>query len=868
MNAETVNEERSTVPAEPRRPADRSDHYDADSIRVLEGLEAVRKRPAMYIGDTSMGGLHHLVYEVVDNSIDEAMAGFCKNINVRLNTDGSCTVVDDGRGIPVGPMDEPNNPAVHGKSALEVVLTTLHAGGKFDRSSYKVSGGLHGVGVSVVCGLSEAMSVEVQREGKIWSMRFGRGKATEPIREIGESAKTGTRIEFKPDPQIFPDTRFRFETLAHRLRELAYLNEGVSIKLVDERSGKADEFCFRDGLRAFVQYLNEGREPLHKVQVLRAVDEEQRLVCEVAFQYTDGYSETLLVFANNINNVDGGTHLTGFKTALTRTMNAYAKKYNLLKGDLVPAGEDLREGLTAVISVKVPEPQFEAQTKVRLMNPEVESFVEQTVNEQLRNWLEENPGDAKRVIQKGVQAAAAREAARRAREAARKTALSSGNLPGKLWDCRSRERDATELFLVEGDSAGGSAKQGRDSATQAILPLKGKILNVEKSRIDRILAHDEIRTVISAIGCGTGNEDFDLEKRRYGKIILMTDADVDGSHIRTLLLTFIFRHMRPLIDGGYVYVAQPPLYQLKKGKKLEYVLDDHVLNARLTEWGVAGTRLLVKEGDAAREISGDDLRALVEVADALHASMRVMRRRGVDVDEFIVRHRDAQAGSLPTLRVVLDGDERYFYSDEEFNEFRRQARQRYGDIEVIDGALIGLRRDALQGESSSGNGEEAAAPRMIRYDLPESRAIEEHLRKIESFGLAFSDWLIRREELITGELPPARFVLTPEEGAPLELDNLSLLASGVRDIGRRGVEVKRFKGLGEMNSDELWETTLDPARRSLMRVIVTEDPEDLEQKEADAREADRVFSILMGDNVASRREFIETNAIHVRNLDI
>jgi len=839
-------------------PPPSADSYGADSIKVLEGMEAVRKRPSMYIGDTGLHGLHHLIWEVVDNAVDEALAGFCRKITVKINTDGSCTVTDDGRGIPVEPKSIPENPQLDGKSTLEIVLTVLHAGGKFDRDSYAVSGGLHGVGVSVVNALSESLVVEVQRDGKVFTMRFERGRATTGVEIIGETTRTGTRVEFKPDAEIFDDTNFRTETVVTRLRELAYLNEGLRIAFADERSAKSEEYCYADGLRAFVEHMNEGKEGLHKVKVLSGRDDVQGLACKIAFQFNDSYNEILLAFANNIKNRDGGTHLSGFQTALTRTLNAHAKKNNLLKGDLQIKGEDWREGLTAIVSVQVREPDFQGQTKDRLMNAEVESYVQTVVNEQLTNWLEENPGDAKRVIQKGITAAAAREAARKAREATRKSALSSGSLPGKLWDCRNKNPDEAELFLVEGDSAGGSAKQGRDSSAQAILPLKGKILNVEKARPDRVLAHEEIKTIIGALGCGVpGTEDFDTTKCRYGKIIIMTDADVDGSHIRTLLLTFFFRNMPELIKSGYLYVAQPPLYLLKKGKKQDYVLNDTILDGKLTEWGLDGTRLAVQNnGTAERSISGDDLRSLVGVIDEVKYIERVMARRGIAFESFLKTHHTKKDAALPQIRAVLEETEHYFVDDAAFNAFRREAREKHGELEVIDGGL------SIPTEAGEG------AKPLVRYELPECRRLEKALRLIDEMGLPYNDYFGKREELVTGELTPAKYVLRPGEGDPLELDNLAQVAEKVRAIGQRGVSVKRFKGLGEMNPDELWETTLDPARRQLLSVVITEDKEDIEQLEADWRAADRMFSILMGDDVEIRRGFIETNAIHVKDLDI
>src|SRR5947209_7747052 len=581
-------------------PAGGAADYNEAMIQVLEGIEHVRKRPSMYIGDTTPRGLHHLVYEIVDNSIDEASAGFCHNILIKINADGSCSVVDDGRGIPVGIHPKEGIPTV------EVVFAKLGAGGKFEHnasSAYKVSGGLHGVGASVVNALSEWMEIEVSRDGKVHHMEFERGHKSSDLKVIGSRSQTGTKVTFKPDTQIFPNIDLSYDVIAGRMRELAYLNEGLQIAIEDERTGKRDEFQFKQGLIEFVKHLNEGKTPLHaNVIYFKKEDPETKLQLEVAMQYNDGYSESILSFANAINTHEGGTHLSGFKTALTGTVNRYGESSNLIK-EARPSGDDLREGLTAIISVKVAEPQFEGQTKTKLGNSEVEGFVSSAVNEKLGRYLEENPREAKIIVEKGLLAAEAREAARKARELTRrKNSLEGGGLPGKLVDCRSKSNEETELFLVEGDSAAGTTKQGRDSNIQAILALRGKILNVEKANLVKMLNHDEIRIIISALGCGI-REEFDIEKRRYGKIIIMTDADVDGSHIRTLLLTFFFRHMQELIKAGRVYVAQPPLYQVTRKKKVEYILNDRAMRQIYTDLGLEGTQLLIRDGDTGKEKS-------------------------------------------------------------------------------------------------------------------------------------------------------------------------------------------------------------------------------------------------------------------------
>jgi DNA gyrase subunit B len=846
--------------------------YDESSITVLEGLRAIQRNPGMYIGGTGSAGIHHLLYEAIDNAVDEALDEHCDSIIVRLNADGSAEVMDNGRGIPVGPLKH-ENPKLNGRPALEVVMTTMNAGAKFDRGSYKVSGGLHGLGISIVNALAEWLRVEVSRDGYRWTMAFARGECTQPMRREEPTDKTGTLIEFKPDPNIFDaDSEFKFDTIQARLRELAYLNSGLHIRLIDDRTNKECEFRYQDGLREFCGHLAGGAEWLHKdVIYITGEDEKGDIQAQVCLLFTDSYTENIVCFANNIPNVHGGTHMSALKSAVSRVAGNYAKKNNLIKGNLNISGDDWREGLTSIVSVKLRDPKFEAQTKVKLLNPEVETYLQQLLNERLGNYFEEHPADAKRIIQKGVQAAQAREAARKARELTRKSALSSGGLPGKLWDCRSKDPENTELYLVEGDSAGGIAKQGRDSFTQAILPLKGKILNVEKARVDKMLSHEEITKMISAVGCGIGKEEFDLTKCRYNKLIIMTDADVDGSHIRTLLLTFLFRHMRPLIEAGRVYVAQPPLYQVKKGKHIEYVLDDRILNRKLAEIGLQGTTLLVREsGKPERALDSAALRNLINQLDTLETQARVLARRGLKFAEMVRDHRDPKRG-LPKMLVFIhhpdqeQPEKRYLYDESDLVQLKKQQSGAHGEVQVVEA------RHVLLAHADNGGAEgepDMPAHRIVRYPLAECRVLDEIINKIEAQDLPISDLFLVREELVTGELPPAKYVLRDDEGKLTELDNLAEVAPGVRELGRQGMQIKRFKGLGEMNSDELWETTMDKSVRTLLRVVVSEDMDDIEQVDIDAREADRIFRVLMGDNVEDRRRFIEENAVNVKNLDV
>lgn len=809
-----------------------TDHsYDASNIKILEGLEAVRKRPDMYIGNTQSGGLHHLVYEVLDNSIDEALAGRCDQIIVRVHADGCCSIEDNGFGIPVDMHKEA------GKSALEVVLTTLHAGGKFDDKAYKVSGGLHGVGVSVVNALSEKLEADVYRDGKHYHFECARGAAKEPVKVIGDTGKRGTKITFMPDDQIFKEVEFDHEVLLKRIRELAYLNAGVKVLFQDDRLNKSEEFHYEDGLKAFVAHLNEGKSSISDVMYFTKEEPQTGLACEIAMQYNDGYAENVLAFANNIRNIDGGTHLSGFRTALTRTMNAYARNAKMLKGDTATTGEDLREGLTAVISAKVSEPHFEAQTKVRLSNPEVGSFVETMINEKLGIFLEEHPAEAKRILNKAIQAAAAREAARKARELTRrKGALSGANLPGKLWDCSSKDTVSTEIFIVEGDSAGGSAKGGRDREIQAILPLKGKILNVEKARIEKMLGHEEIRTIISALGTGIGTDEFEIEKCRYGKVVLMTDADVDGAHIRTLLLTFFFRQMPQLFAKDMVYIAQPPLYELKvKGKKKsEYIINEADMRKRMEQWGLEGTKLVIRDnGSGTRQVDSEKLTSLVQKLNDVDRIIRVLERRGIVFAQFMDEYyKDFR---LPTFQVRIEGESEFYYDRQSFEKRTGQFEASAGEDDKNSGPVMNIAADELN-------------------EVARLNEINDWLR--QEYGLDMSDILLRAARSVSGETLPTKFEIVRDD-QQYEVASLGGICGAVRQLGGQGVEIKRFKGLGEMNSDQLWETTMDPQQRVLLQVKIE-----------DASEADRLFSILMGDDVEKRRNFIRDHALEVQNLDV
>jgi DNA gyrase subunit B len=829
------------------------DTYTSEQIQVLEGLEAIRKRPGMYVGGVGLSALHHLVYECVDNAIDEVMAGFASTITVRIGVDGSCTVVDDGRGMPVDPMTS-DNPAIHGRPAIEVIMTQLHAGGKFDDNAYKVSGGLHGVGVKCVNALSVWTDVEVIKEKKTWMIGFSRGEVNKPLHVVeeykGKRRRTGTRITFLPDPEIFTDTEFRFESLEHRMRELAYLNPGVSIRLIDERvdseGNLREEIFFSEhGLADYVKYINRGKCEYSSLILLAMADDETGMICEIAMQYTDATSEVLLAFGNNIVNPDGGTHVSGFKTSLTRTINAYAKRNNLIKG-LTPTGDDLREGLTTIISIKLLEPQFNNQTKEKLLNPEVESFVSVLVTKRLGAWLEEHPSESKQICMKAILAAQAREAARKARDLIkRKGALESGGMPQKLADCVTNDVDRSELFIVEGDSAGGSAKGGRDHDTQAILPLKGKILNVERARIDKVLGFEEIRILIQALQCGIG-EDFDLAKLRYGRIIIMTDADVDGSHIRTLLLTFFFRQMKELVRQGKVYIAQPPLYQVTRNKKCFYVNNENEMTSLLTDMAINTVAFITrdKKGKEISRIDGDDLARVTRHLSRLSELIDIATRRGTPFATLLeMRENDPDGrGRLPNYRVVWLNNEVVCWSEED-------ARKVIANNDLL--------LDDINVEVNNGNASQIAALR----ELHENKEIDVLIETLKSFNIDLDDYSLVQEETISGEKLSTKYgwIIDPntDNEEVVDVPNVPDILEALRKIGRRGIEIKRFKGLGEMNPEELWDTTMDPAKRTLLRVTWDS-----------ASDADQLFTTLMGEQVECRRKYIEDHALEVKNLDI
>jgi DNA gyrase subunit B len=790
--------------------------YGAADIKVLEGLAAVRKRPAMYVGNTGFEGLHHLVYEVVDNSIDEALAEFCDYIDIQILADNSVVVVDNGRGIPVD-MHE-----TEGVPALEVVMTKLHSGGKFDNKSYKVSGGLHGVGVSVVNALSEFLEAEVYRDGKIYTQRFERGDKKTELQIIGETGKRGTKIHFRPDTQIFENIEFDFDTLARRMRELSFLTKGVRIQISDERTGKKKEFHYEGGIRSFVEYLNKNREMLHKDPIY-LYGEKNNIIMEVAFQYNDSYNEIIFTFANNINTREGGSHLIGFKSALTRSINQYLQNSPLFKNFKEKlTGEDVREGLTAVVSVKLPNPQFEGQTKTKLGNSEVKGLVENLVNEGLASFFEENPGVVKAVLSKVIDAARAREAARKARELARrKGVLADFSLPGKLADCQERDPEKSEVFIVEGDSAGGSAKQGRDRRFQAILPLKGKILNVEKSRFDKMMSSDEIRTMISALGTGIGDKEYDIKRLRYHKVIIMTDADVDGAHIRTLLLTFFFRQMPELIEKGHLYVAQPPLYRIADGKREFYIKDEESFNEFIIRRISEKEKVEAGEGNV---LSGKKLASVLNGLIKYYDNTAKLATRGYS-EKFIEFLASCSIKGRDLFKNKM-------FMEELFRKLEEKGFQ-VTDIRVSETSHDYYEFVVMETK----NGGQKFFVDWEMFTSPELKRVMEISRQLDE---------LRGKTFKVGG-----------DGEAKVVDTWEALLDELMNRGKSGLTIQRYKGLGEMNPAQLWDTTMDPEKRTL-----------LQMKVEDVVEADEIFTVLMGDQVEPRRDFIYTNALEVKELDI
>ena len=822
--------------------------YTASQITVLEGLEAVRKRPSMYIGDTGERGLHHLVYEVVDNSIDEALAGYADKIVVTIHPDNSITVKDDGRGIPVDMHPEEHKPAV------EVVLTVLHAGGKFDHSNYKVSGGLHGVGVSCVNALSEWMEVEVCRDGWAYAIKFARGNTVSPLVKLHPTTERGTTVTFKPDAEIFSTTVYQLKILANRLRDLAFLNKGIHLTLIDEREDPVHQevFHYEHGLIEFVKYLNAHNVVLHEPIYMHR--EKDGIDVEVAMQYNDGFSETIFSFTNNINTIEGGTHLSGFQGALTRCINAYAKSAGLLKGEKGMSGNDTREGLAAVVSVKVPEPQFEGQTKTKLGNSEVRGIVDSVVNDCLSTFLEENPAVAAQIVNKSIVAARAREAAKKARELVQRKGALEGLSPflGKLADCSSKDPSISELYIVEGDSAGGSAKQGRNSSFQAIIPIRGKLINVEKARIDKVLENKEIQSLITAIGCGFGKEDFNISGLRYHRIVIMTDADVDGSHIRTLLLTFFFRELKPLIETGHIYIAKPPLYKVTRKKNETYIDTDEQLDRYLLRNG--GEDIDVRNAADDSPVTPDKIAEIATFVTSANQIVQGLHRHGIDPDHYFSLEKD---GKFPIARIAvrnMDGtvSENFVYSREEEAAFIADAEKKLPPVAAVYSASeqpAEKTAEAVEGDASveANTASRGLHPAIDLTEIYEANSCEELCRKLEAASYD-------PKTIYHGE--KALFKIM-ENDTEIPVNTLAGLFEEVKKNGRQGLRIQRYKGLGEMDPHQLWETTMDPERRKMIQVTME-----------DAIEAERMFTLLMGDDVEPRREYIEKHAAGVKDLDI
>ena len=824
-------------------PIEANADYNAKDMKHLEDLEHVRARPSMYIGDTTARGLHHLVYEVVDNSIDEAMAGFASGISVAINNDGSITVEDDGRGIPV---------EVHPDlemSTLEGVMTVLKFGAKFEKGAYQTSGGLHGVGVTVVNFLSEWCEAEVRRDGHVYQQEYERGVRTGDVSRIGKSDRVGTKTTFKPDGSIFKTTKFEYSILRRRLQELAFLNKGVKISVRDERSGDSETFKYDRGILEYVEYMNRSSDPIHP-EVIHLTGMVNGVGVEIAMQYSCGFDERVRSYVNNITTSEGGTHISGFRSALTRTLNTYGKKANLFK-TLVPTGDNFREGLAAVISLRVPEPQFEGQTKTKLGNGEVEGIVNSLVGDHLSKFLEENPKTAVTILKKGLLAAEAAESARRARLMVRerKGALTSGGMPGKLRDCTSRDVDKCELYLVEGDSAGGSAEGGRMREFQAILPLRGKIINAYKSREDKVLKNEEVRSMIAAMGCGMG-EEFDLSKRRYGKLVIMTDADIDGSHIRTLLLTFLYRQMYDLVKAGCVYIARPPLFRVRHKKKVSYIQTEEEMKARLLELGLADVAFDPSDG---RLIEGEDMDRLCRTLADMEEPLFALERRGISLRMHAERQ-DPVTGRLPIFHVFYGPEEHWFTSRIELDEFVEKLEKESGDeVALADDAQTPPAEGEAAEQADDATPAVETASKLHIVEFHEVRSVNRHLAELRDMGFEIDSLMPIERTGIEG----SRYHLRSGE-SQVGLDDLRGMLTSVRELGKSGLDdVARFKGLGEMNAEELRETTLDPQNRTLLQVTME-----------DASAVDELFSILMGDKVEPRREFIEKHALEVQNLDV